>query len=211
MERVDQVEIPDVRRGRFIGDVNRMLERQVPDGEGLELGVPGLEPLFMIVVELGEARGQLAASGAGTRDDDQSPAGLYVLVGTIALIADDEVNVRGIAPGEAMGVDAYPPALQLVLEYPSRALLFKAGDHDARHLHVPFGQVVDELESVDIVGDAEIPPELPLLDISGVDTEQDVRPVPELLEKPHFDVGIIPGEDAGGVVIVGELAAEMGV
>ena len=39
VEGIDQVEVADVGRGRLVGDVDRVLEGQVPDGEGLELGV----------------------------------------------------------------------------------------------------------------------------------------------------------------------------
>ena len=36
--------------------VHGVLERQVPDGEGLKLGVARAHAVFVLVVELGEAR-----------------------------------------------------------------------------------------------------------------------------------------------------------
>ena len=72
-------------------------------------------------------------------------------------------------------------------------------------------QVVDELHGVGVVGDAEVGPHLLALDVAGVDAEQDVGLVLELLEEPHLDVGIEAGQDPGGVVVEEELAAELEV
>ena len=44
VEGVDQVEIADVGRGRLVGDIDGVLEGQVPDREGLELGVARAKP-----------------------------------------------------------------------------------------------------------------------------------------------------------------------
>ena len=72
-------------------------------------------------------------------------------------------------------------------------------------------QVVDQLQGVDVVGDAEVGPDLLPLDVAGVDAEQDVGLVLELLEQPHLDVGVEAGQDAGGVIVEEQLAAELQV
>ncbi|MPM53669.1 hypothetical protein SDC9_100438 [bioreactor metagenome] len=47
-----------------------MAQRQVPDGECLELGVARAYSALVLMIELGEAGGHFAAAGAGRRDDD---------------------------------------------------------------------------------------------------------------------------------------------
>ena len=44
MERVDHVDVVQIGGGGLVGQVDGMLEGQIPDGEGLELGVAALTP-----------------------------------------------------------------------------------------------------------------------------------------------------------------------
>src|SRR5699024_7823877 len=55
VERIDEVEIVQIRGRGLVGEVHRVLERQVPDRERLELRVPGADPALMVVVDLREA------------------------------------------------------------------------------------------------------------------------------------------------------------
>jgi len=50
VERVDEIEVPDIGGGRLVGHVHRVFQGQVPDGEGLELGVSRFQPAFVIVI-----------------------------------------------------------------------------------------------------------------------------------------------------------------
>ena len=211
MEGIDQVEVPDVGRGRLVGDVDRMLERDVPDGEGLELGVARGQAPAVLVVELGQACGQLAAPRPRSGDDDERVLRLDVVVGAVALVADDDVDVRGIAFGEAVGVDADALALELVLEDPGGRLVFEPGDDDGLDADAPLAEVVDELHGVDVIGVSEVGPHLPPLDVARVDAEEEVGLAAELLEELHLDVRIVAGQDPGGVVVEEELAAEFDV
>ena len=71
MEGVDHIDVVEVGSGRLIGQVHRMLERQIPDGEGLELGVSSLHSALIFVVELGEAGGHLTAARPRSGDHHQ--------------------------------------------------------------------------------------------------------------------------------------------
>ncbi len=90
-------------------------------------------------------------------------------------------------------------------------LLLVAGDDDGGHRHSPLLQVVDELHGIGVIGDAEIRPHLLLLDVAGVDAQNDFRSVPELLEEAHLHVGIEPREDPGRVKVEEELPSEFQV
>jgi hypothetical protein len=52
---------------------------------------------------------------------------------------------------------------------------------------------VDEPHGVGVVADAEIAPDLPFLDVPGVDAEDDLHLLPEFLQQPDLDVGIVTG------------------
>lgn len=65
MEGVDDIGIVEVGRGGLIGDVDRMREGQIPDRERLELCVAGSGAVFVLVIELRQAGGELARARAG--------------------------------------------------------------------------------------------------------------------------------------------------
>jgi len=211
VEGVDDVEVPDIGRGGLVGHVDGVPEREVPDREGLELGVARVDAPAVVVVELGEAGGELAAAGPRARDDDQGLFRLDVVVGPVALVAHDEVHVGGVALREAVGVDPDVAPLELVLELPGRGLVLEAGDHDPQDADAPVAQVVDELQGVGVVGDPEIGPDLLALDVSREDAQQQVHLVLEVLQQPELDVGVVAGQDPGGVVVVQELPPELEV
>jgi len=188
-----------------------VLERQVPDGEGLELGITRVHPVLVVVVELGEARGKLAAAWSGTRYDDQGLVGLDVLVGTVSLLAHDEVHVRGISLGVEVGVDPDASPLELVLEQVRRRLALEPGDDDPDHMNAPSFEIVDELHGIGVVRDTEIGPDLLALDITRKDTQDDVCLVSQPVQEPHLHVRVIAGQDPCGMVVVHELAPELEV
>ena len=81
----------------LVGQVDRVFEGNVPDGERFKLGVTGLDASLVLVVQLGQTGGHFAAAGAGGRDDHQRALGLDVLVLAVALVADDAGHIVGVA------------------------------------------------------------------------------------------------------------------
>ena len=71
MEGVYHVHVVKVGGRSLVGEVHRVLEREVPDREGLELRVARADAALVLMVELAQAGGHLAAAGAGRRDDDE--------------------------------------------------------------------------------------------------------------------------------------------
>ena len=208
VEGIDHVDIVEVGRGCLVGDVDRMLEGQVPDGEGLKLGIAGTRAPLVLVVELGEADSHLAAAGTGGGDDDQGARGLHIVVFAKALVAGDEFDVVGIAVDEIMyiGLDAQP--LQAVTEGIGGMLTVVVGDdHRADH-EAPALELVAQTEHILVVGDAQVGTHLVLLDVLGTDDDDDLDAVSQLAEHTQFAVGLEAGQDAGGMMVVEEFAAE---
>ena len=73
MEGVDHIHIIEIRGGGFIGQVDRVLQGQIPDGKRLKLGVAGLDAPAVLMVELGETGGHLAAAGSRSGDNHKRP------------------------------------------------------------------------------------------------------------------------------------------
>ena len=95
MERVDHVHVVQVGGGGLVGQIDRVLQGNVPDGEGLKLGVARAYAVFVLVVELGEARRHLAAAGTRRGDDDERVRRLDILVAAKALVAHDVATSEG--------------------------------------------------------------------------------------------------------------------
>ncbi len=208
MEGVDHVYIVQVGGGGLIGQVHRVLEGQVPDGEGFKFGIARLNPPLVVVVQLAQAGGHFAAAGAGGRYYDQGVAGLDIVVFAQALVADDVGHVGGVACNGIVPVAADAQVFQPVEEGVCRGLSAVAGQHHAAHIQAHVPENVDEPENVLIIGDAQVPPHFILLNIAGVDGDDDLHVVLQLLKHPDLAVRRKARQHPGGMVIVKQLAAE---
>ena len=63
------------------------------------------------MIELGKAGGHLAAAGSGSRDDDQRPGGLYIIIHAKARIADNQGDIAGITLDAVVAVYLDAPVL----------------------------------------------------------------------------------------------------
>ena len=66
-----------------------MLQRQIPDWEGLELGIACFDAPLIFMVQLGETGGHFATSRAWSRNDYKWFGGFNIVVFSVAFIADD--------------------------------------------------------------------------------------------------------------------------
>ena len=80
MEGVDHIHIVEVGSGGLIGQIHRVLQGQVPDGEGLILGVACPDAPLILMIELAQAGGHFTAAGARGRDHHDGAAGLDIVV-----------------------------------------------------------------------------------------------------------------------------------
>ena len=208
MERVDHVHVVQVGGSGLIREVDRVLEGNVPDGEGLKLGVTGLDAPLVLVVQLGQAGGHLAAPGAGGRDDHQRALGLDVVVPAVALVADDAGHVVGVAGDLVVAEGADAKAVQPLF----KSLHFGGGGvhghAHAAHEQTPLLKRVDEAQHVEVVGDAVIAAHLVADDVLGADDDDDLSLILELQQHLQLGVRLETGQHAGGVVVIEQLAAE---
>ena len=188
-----------------------MLQRQVPDGERLVLGVAGRDAALVLVVQLRQARGHLAGPGAGRGHHHQWAARLHVLVLAESLVAHDVVDVVRIAVDGRMHVAGDAERRQAAAERVGVGLPGIMGHHDAAHQKAHAAEDVHEPQHVFVVRDAQVAAQLALLDVVRVDDDDDLHVVHQLLEHAYLGVGFETGQHARGMVVVEQLAAELQV
>ena len=81
------------------------------------------------------------------------------------------------------------------------ALTDVSGDDDLVGLNSPGCKVIDHLEHVGVIGDAEIGSHLAVLDVSGMDADDYVQILLERLEDLHLVIGVKTRQDSGCVVV----------
>ncbi len=148
MERVDEVKVPYVCRCGLIGNIHRVFEWHIPYREGLEFCVSRFNPPFIVIVEMGQAGGQLTASRSRPRDDNEGFFRLDVRIGPVAFIAYNGVDVCGVSLREGVREYRYPPPFKLVFEEYGRRLIFKAGYDNPEDIQSPAPQIVDQLHGI---------------------------------------------------------------
>ena len=212
MVGVDHIDVVEVGGRRLVGDVDGMVERQVPDRECLVLCISRLDAALVVVVELRQACRHLAAAGTGGGDDDKLLCRLDIFVLAVAFVADDVGDVVGIAFDVVVAVDFEPQFFEPVFESDSFDILFvELRKHDAADIKPLVAEDVDQSEHVLVVGDPEVGAQLVGGDVVAVDDDDDLRLVFELLQHDDLVVGRKAGQHARGVKVVEQLAAEFEV
>ena len=209
MEVVDHVDVLEVGGGGLVGEVDGVLEGQIPDGEGLKLGVARLDAALDLVVDLRQTDGQLAGAGAGRGDHDERARGLHKVVLAVALVGGDEVHIHRIALDGVVVIGALAAHLQHLAEGLGGGLALVLRDDHSRDVQAHAAHLVHQAQHVHVVGDAQIRAQLAVADVGGVDAENDLRLVAELLQQADLGVGHKAGQHAGGVQVVKQLAAKL--
>ena len=186
-----------------------MAQRQVPDRERLKLGVARAHAALVLVIELAQARGHLAAAGAGRGHDDEAARRLDVVVAAEAVVTDDARDVGRVVRDDVVPVHADAERLEPALELFGRGLAAVVRDDDAADIQSAALERVNQAQGVVVIGDAEIAAALVALDIVGRDGDDDLRVVLHLHEHAHLAVGSKARQHARCVVVVKEFAAEL--
>ena len=208
MERVDHVHIVQVGRGGLVGQIHRVLEGNVPDGEGLELGVTGLHAALVLVVQLGKAGRHFAAAGAGGRDDHQRALSLDVIVLAVALVADDAGHIVGVAGNFVVAEGADAQTVQPLFKGLHLRCGGVLGHAHAAHIQAHLLKRVDQAQHVQIVGDAVVAADLVADDVLGADNDDHLGLILQLKQHLQFGIGLKTRQHAGCMVIIEQLAAE---
>ena len=209
MEGVYHVHVVKVGGRGLVCEVHRVLEREVPDREGLELRVARADAALMLMVELAQAGGHLAAAGAGRRDDDERARRLDIFVLSEALIGDYERDIRGIVGDDIVQIHRDAERLKALLELVGNGLTAVVRDDDAADIKPYPAERVDKAERIVLIGDAEVAAALAALDVVRGYGDDYLRLVLHLEQHLHLAVRREARQHAGCVEVVKELAAEL--
>ena len=171
MEGVYHVNVIKVGCGGLIGNVYGVLQGKVPYWEGLKLGVARPYAPLMLMIELGQAGGHLAAAGAGGGYYHQRTLGFNVLVAPKAILAYYKLNVCGVANYGVVTVYPYAQLLKAALEGVRRVLPLILGKHHATNIEADAAAGVDLIRYIVAAGDR-------------------IGPIEESLMKKFGDIGV---------------------
>ena len=212
VERVDDVDVVQVRGRGLVGEVDRVLQREVPDREGLELRVAGGHAAAELVIDLREAGGELAGTWSRRGDDDEVAGGFHVVIEAEAAVGDHELGIRRVAGDHPVARDLKAEALQALGEGDGHVIaILQLGQHHVVDQETAVTEDVDEAEGVLLVGDGEVGADLAALQVTGIEADDDLDVFLDVLQHRDLVIRREAGQDAGGVVVVEELAAHFEV
>ena len=209
MEGVDDIGIVEVGRGSLIGDVDRMREGQIPNREGLELGVAGGGTVLVLMIELRQAGGELARAGAGSGDHDERAGGLDKLVLAIAVVGHDQVDVVRIALDGIVQLGGNAERVQAIAKHIGGGLAGVLGDDHGRDSKTVTAEQVDQAQHVLVIGNAQVTASLVLLDVVRVNGDDDLDVVCNALEHAKLAIRLKTRQHAARVIVVKQLAAKL--
>ena len=118
---------------------------------------------------------------------------LDIVVFAVAPVADNQAGVVGVACDGVVEAGLHPQVLHPAAEGVGGGLSGVLGDRHAAHQQALPPESVDEPQHVHVVGDAQIAPDLVLLDVAGADGDDHLHRVPQLLEHTDLAVRLEPG------------------
>ncbi len=108
-----------------------------------------------------------------------------------------------------MAVDLQAQGLGLLLQLVGGRLSCILGDDQTADVYAAVGEGIDEPEHLGVVSDPDVLADLVLDDVLGVDDDDGLRLGAEFHEHPDLGIGHETGEDAGCVVVIEKLSAEL--
>ena len=208
VEGVYHIHIVEVGRSSLIGDIDRVLQREAPYGEGLELGITGLDAAFMLVVELAQTYSHLAASGAGSGDNHQRTRSLDIVVVPEALVGGNKPHIGRIALDGVMIVSGNAHAFEARAIGVGAHLSVVVRDYDGTNQEPAFLEFLAQTEHVHVVGYPEVITNFVFLYIKRADYNDNLGAVAQLTEHSQLDIRFEPGQHAAGMMVVEELSSE---
>ena len=208
MEGVDHIHVVQVCCCRFIGQIYRMTQRDIPDGEGFKLRIARLYPSFVLMVQLRKAGRHLAAAGAGCCQHHQRTLCFNIIIFAKAFFAYDQRDIGRIAFDGVMFINLDPQSFQFLFISHHAGLTVKLGQNHTAHIQTIAAEGIDQAQYIRIVSDAQIAAHLVFFNITCADDNNDFRIILQLYQHIDLTVRLKAGQHTGCMVIIKQLAAE---
>ena len=202
VERVDHVHVVQVSGSRFVCEVHRMLERNVPNRERFELGIAGLDATLVFVINLRKANSHLSTSRTRSSHHHKFTSRFDKFILAVTVIAHDERNVARIARNRVMAIDLETKGFKLFLVSDSTRLFLPTGQHDAAHVKPVTAERINQAENVLIVGDSQVTANLVLFDVASVNRNDDFGLVLDFFKHADLRIGSKARQDAACMMVI---------
>ena len=208
MKGIDHVHIAEVRGGSLIGDVDGVLQGQVPDRECFELGIAGFDTPAVFLIQLTEAGGHFAAAGTGGGDQHERAGRLHIIIAAEAFVTDNVLNIRGIPFDREMMIGPHALGIQPLLKGDGGRLPRPAREDNGTDIQPDAAEGINQAQGILVIGDAQIAADFAGLDIVGIDCNKDLFFIFHFQQHLHLAVRLEPRQDTAGVIIIEKLAAQ---
>ena len=208
MERVDHVDIVQIGGSSLVSQVDRVLQRQIPDREGLIFCIAGVYTAFVLMVKLGKAGCHLSASRSRCGNDNERAGCLDVLVLSVSLIAHDQRHIMRVARNRVVNVNRDAELLQSLLESVCTVLSGILRDDNTADIEAASAELINQTEHVAVIGDAEVAADFVFLNIACGNCHYNLCLVGELHQHAQFSIRCKARKNAGCVEIIEQLSAE---
>ena len=211
MEGVNHIDIVQICGSSLISQINRVFNRNIPDWEGLEFGITGLDAAFIFMIKLRQAGSHLPASGAGGGHDHERFGGFDIIILTVPLIAHDKRHIAGITVDRIVAVNTDVHMFQFLLKRIGAGLPGIVGNYDTAHIEPFIRKSLDEAEYVHVISNTEIRADFVLLNIRSTDGNYNLSLISQLQQHPKLTVGSKTRQNPGSMKIIKQLPAELEV
>ena len=208
MERVDHVDIVQIGGSSLVSQVDRVLQRQIPDREGLIFCIAGVYTAFVLMVKLGKAGCHLSASRSRCGNDNERAGCLDVLVLSVSLIAHDQRHIMRVARNRVVNVNRDAELLQSLLESVCTVLSGILRDDNTADIEAASAELINQTEHVAVIGDAEVAADFVFLNIGCGNCHNNLGLIGKLHQHAQFCVRCKARKNAGCVEIVEQLSTE---
>ena len=211
MERVNHVHVAEVGGGSFVGHIDWMLQRKIPNGEGLKFGITRFDTAFVLLVKLAQADSHLAAARTRSGDHNQRTSGLHIVVATKTFVRVNQGDIVRIAFDEAMVVDFDAHAFQTVTVGIRAGLTIIMGNDHCTNHETTTNKGLAQAQYIDIVGNAQVAPNLVFLNVDRADDNDDFSHIRQLHEHFQLAIRLKTRQHTAGVKVIEEFSAKFKV
>ena len=211
MVRVNHVHIIEISRRSLIRQVQRMLERQIPDRERLELRIAGLDTPFVLLIELGQTHSHLSAARSRSRNRHERPGGRNVVIPSETVLRVDQGHIVRIALDGVVviGLDTAPLQLDAVVVRAGLTIVV-SDDHGADQEAMPL-ELIMKPQHIHVIRDAQVIADLVPLNVQCAYDNDDFRAVGQLPEHAHLGIRPETRQNPACMIVIEKFTSEFEV
>ena len=154
------------------------------------------------MIQIAKTGGKLAASGTWSGNHHYGTGSHYIFIGTVAFVTHNFFHIGGIALCGIMQIYFDTFGFEFIFECRSSGLVLIACNDYSRNIYSKPLQVINTFQGIHIVGNSKIGTDFISLNITGINTHNDVDFVLQLLQQAHLHIGIESRQNPGSMVII---------